>query len=180
MKKLILTFLMTIACNDAFGMQESTETDLNTQVSKVQDHSNLRKDLIKGLAAFAGAGLFGYLSYKTGSNYDIINRDAIDRIDSWIYTNITQKVLKPKNNRVHKFIADNTLPILTAIGAFQSAKYGANKIGSVISARTPVSFKQKLSSMKSKVADSMKTNLKRSFSWAANRLKSKAAATKNS
>lgn len=142
MKRLMVALLMTIACNNAFGMQE--ENRLDNQKIEAKETVNQKRNFIKGLAGISLAGLFGYLSYKIALRTIVSidpteNQGIIGKIDNWVFGNIYQRFLdlsfdktSNPNNQNHQYVRLYFIPILTAIASFECAKYGISKLSPII------------------------------------------------
>jgi len=172
-----------MACSNAFGMEQNEEkTDLNTPQLTVEVNPNFKQDLIKGAAGLATAGVFGYLSMhcsqKTQKAYGE-KHNNFDIFTDNLYKYTGEKLLKlfPESSII-KYCRTRIGIVGNTLIAFQCAKYGANKLSSVIADKTPASFKQRLSSIRSTISSKVQNNWKRPFSGIGSYLKSKTTTSK--
>lgn len=120
-----LTFILVLLlCNPYIKAHENNDI-------KVKPYF-ISKELSKAFVGLTGTALFGYFCYATATNDMLENPNILEQIDIWIHANIYNKFLSPEHNRIHKFIAENCIPIVTACASYESAKYTLSKIKRIL------------------------------------------------
>jgi len=182
MKKLSIALLVTLACNNAFAMEENAEqTNLNTQ-EQVQVNPAFKQDLIKGAAGLAAAVGFGYMSMKCSQkSYKnwYTEKSTFDNFANNCYKYTGEKIFNMLPESSVRRYCHNRIGIVgNALIAFQCAKYAADKLGSAIASKTPDTWKKRLSETQSTITTKVQNNWKRPFSAIHSFVKSRLVASK--